>query len=660
MIPNTASIWLLAVFFRMIRHKCTRVRIECVLGREWQKTKIMLDFLSMLLYNYGDIVPTYRQMSEVMRFAGAFRVPPTNYGDYNMTQTKNKTISQERVWMKYYSREVWEAPIPQCTCYNYLKAENAERLDVYALNFYGKKTTFRQLFANIEICANAFAAMGVKQGDLVSFLTIATPQSIAALYALNKLGATANMIDPRMDVDTIRRAVIESGSRILVALDIAFPKVRPIMEDINQDYIITVSVADTLPLPLKIAMKLAVKADVPYGEQVLKFKEFLGRGKGVQSQEAPYVGDAVMAIAYTGGTTGHPKGAMLTNDSMNAVAYNFKHAGLDYKLGDQFLGIIPVFTSYGMVCGMHMPMCMGATLVPIPKFDATKFGKLVKKFRPNHIICTPVFIEMLMNSKEVQNMDLSFLTTLASGGDTMNEGLENKLHQFVKEHNMKYPLAQGYGMSEVSAAASFCVNNIYKRGSVGIPSVATIMSIFDPETGEELDYNQIGEVCIAGPTLMKGYFNRPEETAHVLRKHDDGMIWVHSGDLGYMDEDGFVFIKGRVKRMITRFDGHKVFPVNMEGFVNARSEVHNCCVIGVNDREHSQGQYPMVVVELERGVDHWSGCSAIYTACQQLEERGRPVAVVAVDAIPLTGSGKNDFRALEQKYADFDYTSWKL
>jgi long-chain acyl-CoA synthetase len=577
-----------------------------------------------------------------------------------MLDREKRSISEEKVWMKYYSEEVVNAPIPKCTCYSYLRTENADRLDSNALNFYGAKTTFRELFANIEKCANAFSSLGVKQGDLVSFLTIATPESIAALYALNKLGATANMIDPRMDVDTICRAIVESGSKILIALDLAFPKVLPIMDDIKQKWIITVSVSDCLPLPLKVAMKLKVKTDIPYGGSVLKFKQFVGCGKDVRSVEAPYVGDAVMAIAYTGGTTGFPKGAMLTNDSMNAVAYNFKYAGLDHKPGYKFLGIIPVFTSYGMVCGMHMPLCMGATLVPIPKFDPTKFGQLVKTFRPNHIICTPVFIEMLMNSQEVKGMDLSFLITLASGGDTMNEGLERKLHRFVKEHNMKYPLAQGYGMSEVSAAASFCVNDIYKRGSVGIPSVATTISIFDPETGEELGYNQVGEVCISGPTLMKGYYNRPEETAHVLRKHADGQIWVHSGDLGYMDEDGFLFIKGRVKRMITRFDGHKVFPVNMEGFVNARAEVHNCCVIGVNDREHSQGQYPMVVVELERGVDRWIGCSSIYQACQTLEERGRPVAVVAVESIPLTGSGKNDYRALEKKYADFDYTAWKL
>ena len=310
---------------------------------------------------------------------------------------------------------------------------------------------------------------------------------------------------------------------------------------------------------------------------------------------------------------------------------------------------------------MHMPMCMRAQLVPIPRFVPTEFGKLVKQFRPVHMISTPAFYDLLMESKEMKGMDLSFLTTLGSGGDTMNEGLSQKLTKFMKEHNIRYPLAQGYGMSEVSAAASFCVNDIYKEFSVGIPSVATTVSIFDPETGDELGYNQIGEICIAGPTLMKGYYNRNNETANVMRYHADGQVWVHSGDLGYMDEDGFLFVKGRVKRMITRFDGHKVFPVNIESMVSARRTVRNCCVIGVKDRGHGQGQYPMVLVELDASVaDKEALCLEIYREClDKLEERGKPVAVLSVDAIPMTGAGKNDYIALEKQFSDFDYTSWK-
>ena len=350
----------------------------------------------------------------------------------------------------------------------------------------------------------------------------------------------------------------------------------------------------------------------------------------------------------------------MTNDSMNAVVINFKYCGLVYEEGDRFLGIIPIFSSYGMVCGLHMPLCINLQLVPVPKFVPEKFGHLIKTFRPRHFISTPAFIELLINSPEVKGMDLSFITTMGSGGDTMNEGLEGKLAQFMKEHNMRYPLAQGYGMSELSAAASFCVDDIYKSGSVGIPSLTTTVGIFDPETGEELGYNEQGEICVTGPSMMKGYFNQPEETAYVMRKHADGKVWIHSGDVGYIDEDGFLFIKGRIKRMITRFDGHKVFPVNLESLVHERADVRNCSTIGVNDRQHSQGQYPMILVEFAEDVeDKEALCKEIFQYCDEnVEERGKPIAIVPIDSIPLTGMGKNDYRALEEIYKDFDYLSW--
>ena len=567
--------------------------------------------------------------------------------------------SQEKVWFKYYPVDSESADnlVPKFKVYNYVKNICEESPESPALQYYGTRISHKKLLESIDQAANFFKALGVKQGDLVSFLTVAFPETVAAIYGLNKIGATANMIDPRMDIESIRRMVKNSGSKILVAVDIAFPKVKPIMEDIAQDYIIVQSAARSLPLFKKIAMKIAVKTDVPYSDSVVNWDKFLSFGKNIVAEEAPYVGDAVVAITFTGGTTGFPKGVMLTNDSMNAVATNFKYAGLYYHLSDRFLGIIPVFTSYGMVCGLHMPLCMHCELVLIPKFDPTKFGKIVKEFRPHHMISTPAFYEMLMDSKEMKGMDLSYLITLGSGGDTMNEGLEAKLNKFMDEHNIRYPLAQGYGMSEVSAAASFSVNDKFKSKSVGIPSVVTDIGIFDPETGEELDYYETGEICISGPTLMKGYYNNPEETENVLREHSDGKIWVHSGDIGYLDKDGFLFVKGRVKRMITRFDGHKVFPVNIESMVHENEAVKNVCVIGVDDRGHGQGQYPLVMIETEDDADKEKLCKEVFDECQaRLEERGKPVAVLSIEKIPLTGSGKNDYRTLEGLYSKFDYT----
>ena len=571
-----------------------------------------------------------------------------------------KKITAEKVWLKYYSDEQINDPQPRCTAYAYLKRCNGERLDAVALHYYGANITFRELFASIDAAANAFAAQGVQAGDIVSFLSAQLPETIAAVYGLNKIGAVANTIDPRMDVRSIKQMIADSGSKILVTLDIAFPKVKAILDDIGQDLIITQSAAASLPPFKKFFKTLTTRTHIPYSDKIIKWSVFVKNGENTVAEEAPYIGDATVAITYTGGTTGLPKGVMLTNDSMNAVVMNFAHCNVVREDGGRYLGIIPIFSAYGMVCGMHMPLCLRQTLVPIPKFVPATIGKLVRTYRPNHIISTPAFIELLMQSREVKNMDLSFLRTLASGGDTMNSGIEQKLNAFRKAHNMRYPLAQGYGMSELSAAASFCVNTVYKEGSVGIPALNTTIGIFDPETGEEKTYYEVGEVCVTGPTMMKGYFRAPEETANIMRKHDDGLVWIHSGDLGYMDEDGFLFIKGRIKRMITRFDGHKVFLVNLENLVGKRPDVRNVAAIGVNDRAHSHGQYPMVLVELVQGVDPLAACKEIFICCnEQLEERGRPVAVLPVETIPLTPMGKNDYRELEKVYADFDYTIWR-
>ena len=536
--------------------------------------------------------------------------------------TKKTTVSAEKVWMKYYPPEVREAKPPKMKVYTFLKEINQHRLHDTAIYYYGTKITVKRLIERIDECADAFAALGVKKGDTVSLVSASTPESIIALYALNKMGATVNAIDPRMDKKSISRMIQGSGSEILMAIEIAYPKIAAILSEINQKHIIVQLASTSLPAAKKLALRLATRSQIPYGKRgVMSWDAFIKGAKNGMAIEAEYEGDATVAITYTGGTTGFPKGVMLTNDSMNAVAFNFIHAGIVLEKGQRFLGIMPIFSSYGLVCGIHMPLTLGLELALIPRFYPLKMGEYIKKYKPQHMIATPAFYEILIDSEEMQNFDLSFMLTMGSGGDSMNAGLETKLQAFMDSHGIRYPLAQGYGMSEVSAAATFCVNDRYKKGSVGIPCVATTIGIFDPDTGEELGYGELGEVCITGDTMMKGYYNNKEETDHVMRRHADGKIWIHSGDIGWIDEDGFVFIQGRVKRMITRFDGHKVFPVTIEGFIGEHEQVHSCSVIAVDDRERTQGQYPMAVIELNAGIDTSERdriCRDIYHRCQEL------------------------------------------
>lgn len=578
--------------------------------------------------------------------------------------SNKRTVSTEKAWMKYYPEEARNATPPKMKIYSFLKEVNSNRLHDTAIYYYGTKISVKRLIERIDECADAFAALGVKKGDTVSLLSASTPESIIAFYALNKMGATVNAIDPRMDMKSISRMIQSAGSEILIVIELAFPKVSPIISEIHQKHIIVQSPATSLPALKKFVTKLSNRGQIPYGKKgIMSWETFIKKAKNGVAVEADYVGDATVAITYTGGTTGFPKGVMLTNDSLNAVAFNFIHAGIIHEKGHRFLGIMPIFSSYGLVCGIHMPLTLGLELALIPRFYPNKMGEYVKKYKPEHMIATPAFYEILIDSEEMKGFDLSFALTMGSGGDSMNAGLETKLEAFMESHGIRYPLAQGYGMSEVSAAATFCVNDRYKKGSVGIPCLATTIGIFDPETGEELGYGELGEVCITGPTMMKGYYNNKEETDYVMRKHADGQVWVHSGDIGSIDEDGFVYIQGRVKRMITRFDGHKVFPITIESFIAEDERVHSCSVIAVDDRERLQGQYPMAVIELMTGVDvaeRDNICREIYERCQELlEERGRPVAVVCIDEIPLTGVGKNDYRLLEKEYKYFDYLAWE-
>ncbi len=570
--------------------------------------------------------------------------------------------SEVRPWLKYYPQKSVERALPHCTIYQYLKNKNSKHLSENAIHYFGTNITYDLLFKQIERCADAFYSIGVREGDIVSYVTVSIPETVVAMYALNKIGAVSNFIDPRMDIDSIKRVINNVKSDIVIIVDLAFPKLKAIMKDVKPRMVIVQSPADSLnPIAATVyKAKNPLFQPVPYSDTIISWKDFVRKKPTTPAVEAPYKYDSVSCITYTGGTTGFPKGAMLTNDGMNAVAFNFRYAGIHHVRGQRFLDVIPVFASYGVVCGIHMPLIVGITDVIIPKLNVAELGKIVKKYKPCHMIAVPAYYEAMMSSKELRNEDLSFFITLGSGGDSMNKGLEEKLHKWLRAHNAKYPLAQGYGMSEISSAVSFCFNDIYKSGSVGIPSLTTTVGIFAPGTTDELGFGEEGEICITGPSMMKGYFNDQAETDNIMKKHPDGKIWIHSGDIGYMDVDGFLYIKNRIKHIIIRFDGHKVFPINMETYICNHPMVKNCSVIGVKDKDHMQGFLPMAVVELKHDLPEGTDVEAvrkeIFESCNRdLEERGRPCSVVLIDEIPLTSFGKNDVMKLSKMYENYDY-----
>lgn len=566
--------------------------------------------------------------------------------------------SQEKVWLKYLPEECRNAVIPEQTIYDYIKEVCQSRPNGKAIYYYGTSVTYGEMLKKIDQAAEAYYALGVREGDYVSFLTVTLPEAIYSMYGLNKIGAVGNFIDPRMDVQRILDAIEGVKSKVLVTIDLAWPKVVWLRNKLKQDYIVSISANDSLSLIAKAYRTLTTKdkPQVPYDKKtVLRWKDLMARGKG-GAKQVPFKKDSVATITYTGGTTGTPKGVMLTNDGMNSMAQSFAFSGVDYQHGERFLEIMPIFASYGVGCGIHMPFAMRQENVIIPKFTPDELGALIKKYRPNHMMGVPSFYERIMHSKDLWDMDLSFLKTTGCGGDTMNPGLEERFNKFMKEKGGLYNLSQGYGLSEMTGAATCCYSHVYKDDSSGIPLYCNSVGIFDPETGEELDYGKEGEVCLTGRGMMLGYHNNPEETDKIIRTHADGTKWIHSGDIGYMDEDGFLYIRGRIKQIIIKFDGHKVFPVQIEGIINRHKAVAACTVVGIQDPDHAQGSVPLGVVELKKDIpaeQKETIRKEILQMCDELlEERGKPSDVTFIDEMLHTALAKHDYRALTEMFKD--------
>lgn len=563
--------------------------------------------------------------------------------------------SEGKPWLKYFSPEAVAAPLPQDTLYGYLVAQNGAYPDNAALNYYGNRIPFGRALREIDRTADAYQALGVQPGEIVTCCSLAIPETVYSLYGLNKIGGVSNMIDPRASSEGIRNFVAETGSRVLVILDAILEKNLDMLPELDVDTIIVQTAERSLPPMVRLLKRLKDGAvRLPADKRIVYWDDFLRAGAGANAQPVPYRENMLAVINHTGGTTGVPKGVMLTNDGMNAMSVNFGLSGVNYSRDNRFLDIIPPFASYGVVCSLHVPFSLGLEVVLIPLFDPEKFADMVRRYRPTHTLAVPSHYERLMNDARIRKMDLSFFETAGSGGDTMNAGLEDKLNGFLHGCGCRYPLSQGCGMSEVSAAACCNFNNVHKNGSVGIPLLKTTVSVFRPDSFEELGYDEMGEICITGPTMMLGYLNNPEETARVMRRHPDGTVWIHSGDLGYLDADGFVYIKGRMKRIIIRHDGHKVFPTQLEGIIGGCGKVEACAVVAVRDRERAQGKLPMAFVKLRDSIprERFQAIrDEILALCNaQLPLKDRLYDLAFVPELPHTAVGKIDYRRLEDDY----------
>ena len=575
-----------------------------------------------------------------------------------MTTQNPVYASQAKPWLKYYDQKFIDQTLPALSAFEYVCQRSKNHLNDTALEYYGRKFTYADLIVNVKKTAAALRGAGVKKGDIITVVSIMTPEIIALFYAADMMGATLNLVDPRYSVEGIREYIEEVDSHLLVCLNVVYERCRQAAKRTNVEKVIVLSPADSLPPLMAVGYKLTTPDKNKYASNVIRWKQFIKGGEGQSTASEPYDPDHACVVVHTGGTTGSPKGVILTDDCFNGIALQFQAYPKLFHRGQKLMNVMPPFIAYGFACGIHLPLVLGFTVIIIPNLDPAKLGSLVLKHKPEHMFGVPTHYQQLASDPKLRDKDLSFIINYAAGGDSLSRGAEQTVNDFLAAHGVRYPIAKGYGMTEVSSAATVAAGLDNKPGSVGIPMVNTVVAAFEPGTDQELPIGQRGELCISGPCLMKGYYNKPEETAILLRRHPDGRVWAHTGDMGYLDEDGFVFLDSRIKRMIIRHDGFKVFPSMIENVVSRHPAVHQCSVVGCADKDHTQGRLPFVYIVLKSDTTAKKKqvIRELERMCaEELPEYVQPVAYKFISSMPMTPVGKVDYRQLEADISPRDY-----
>lgn len=563
--------------------------------------------------------------------------------------------SIDKPWLKYYSEEAINAPLPKCTMYDLLWQNNKDHLDDIAINYYGRKFTYGQLFDGIEKAAKAFSALGVRKGEIVVVCTVNTPEMVYALYALNRLGAIANMVDPRTNVDGIHEYILESDARFVMTINLAYSAIVKAAKGTSVQRIIVVSPADSLSPVTKVLYNLKSKAP-KLGEKSLVWKDFIALGTGTTPKYVPYIKDTCCVMAHTGGTTGFPKGVMLSNDNVNAMTHGYWYLGIPFERKQRYFNDLPPFIMYGLCLATHTTLAYGQEVILYPVFDSKGFPKQFAKYKPHHFSAAVDHLKYLATDKATKNIDLTDFITAAVGGDSVSCELEQEVNEYLRSHSCKYEVVKGYGMTELAATAVTSFAGANAIGSVGVPLVANTIKIMDLDSMQELGYNQTGEIWISGPSVMLGYFKKPKETAEMIITDENGIRWVRTGDLGHITEDGLLFHEGRIRRIyITAHEGQpaKIFPMLVEGALKKSASVSECSVVGRKRKDSDYYEAVAFVVMKDSAQNNAHVIEELESLCsEKVPTYMIPAEYLFMKDLPHTPIGKVDFRALEKEAAE--------
>lgn len=559
---------------------------------------------------------------------------------------------EKGIWYDHIPAEKWTEEYPDMSLFAQLK-ENSQRYpDLPAMVFQNKKYTFRQMIASVEKLASSLIGYGIKKGDFVSIVSPNIPQATIMFYAVNRIGAVANMIYPLLSSDEIQQFVERTNSKAVFIPDVVYSRIANIRWNLpKQPKVIIAKIQDALPFYLKplYALKngkplaLNPEHDIIFWNDLLSYSEKTSAVLPADEGKA----DDLAVILYTGGTTGTQKGAMSSN--FNYTSYTvqvFEACGVNC-VGKRCLAVIPLFHGFGLAFNVHAMLANGACLYLVPTFDLKKCFKLIFGKKLNFIFGVPAFFEALTRCPEMDTADLSFIESLVSGGDVLRDKLQVRINSQLKKNGSKTEIRNAYGLTE--SLTGCCINPLFKNviGSVGLPCPDNHAKIVAPGTVDEVPIGTDGELCLSGPVIMRGYYNDPEATAQVLKTHPDGKLWLHTGDIFCQDEEGYLYFRQRSKRIAIN-SGFNIYLSQVEDVVAKCSIVKDCCAVAIRDA--AVGQYVGLYIILKEDIDESRAGETILEYCKKnLAAYAMPHEIRFVKEFPQTIMGKTDFKVLEEQ-----------
>ena len=561
-----------------------------------------------------------------------------------------KDIGIKKPWKKFYKAKDLRIEVPNISIYEMFRKSALKYKERPAINYYGKIIDYDTFLAKVNRTSKAFRNQGIRYGDVVTICMPNTPEALICFYALNRIGAICNFIHPLSGEEEIKHYIISTKSVMLIMIDLCYDKIKDFISETDVYKVIIVSASCSMPLYLKIGYILtqSYKINKPKrSERFIYFRDFMRIAEKDRFTNDKELGKETPAvILHSGGTTGTPKGIVLSNGNFNALSEQAKIVFADVEVGDRVLGIMPIFHGFGLGVSINTPFVLGCEVILVPQFNSRKFDKLLEKYHPNVMFGVPTLYEALTNTKN-DHLDLSGLKYAISGGDSLSKKLSDKINKYLEDHKAKIRVSQGFGMTESLAAVTLAYGKANVDGSIGIPFPGTNIKMVKPGTQDEVPYGEDGEICINGPTVMLGYLDNEKETNEMLQIHKDGVLWLHTGDMGMMTKDGIIYYRQRIKRMIIS-SGYNIYPSRVEEVIESYPAVLNCTVVGIPHPYKVEVAKAYIV--LKRGHSPLLLKEDIINYCKKnLAAYCVPYEFEFRKSLPKTLIGKVDFKKLQQE-----------